>query len=47
MADNHNVPYWVNYVSKQNSNVLYSFLDPENICLDSSFAVLCAQIKIL
>ena len=47
MADNNNVPHLVNHVSKTNSNVIYTFLDPKNIYLDPLFAVLCAKIKIL
>ena len=47
MADNHNVPHLVNHVSKTNYIVIYTFLDPKNIYLDTSFAVLCGKIKLL
>ena len=47
MADNHNVPHFVYYALKTSSDVIFTFLDPENIYLDTSFAVLCGKIKIL
>ena len=40
MADNQNVPYFIYYTLKTNSDVIFTFLDPENIYLDTSFAVL-------
>ena len=46
MADNHNVPHFVYYVLKTSSDVIFTFLDPENIYLEASFAVPCCKIKI-
>ena len=40
MADIHNVPYFIYYASKTSSDVKFTFLDPQNIYLDTSFAVL-------
>ena len=40
MAGNHNVPHFVYYVLKTSSDVIFTFFDPENIYLDTSFAVL-------
>ena len=36
MADIHNVPYLIYYALKTNSDVVFTFLDPENIYLDTS-----------
>ena len=47
MAENQYVPHLGKPVSKTNDNVIYTFLDPTNIYLDTSFAVLCGKIKIL
>ena len=47
MADIHNVPYFIYYASKTSSDVIFTFLDPQNIYLDTSFAVLWGKIKIL
>ena len=47
MADTHNVPIMVFYSSYMISDTMNGFLDPENLCFDTTLATLGAKMTIL